>query len=118
MEEPDEDDMDEKGDGSQPDSKSEEERNIEKMTVIDEINDDNKSEGTMEDTEMVSEDELPVESKEPLDTEAVSDEELPDSSVKEAVDLPETEAVSEDELPLEGDKKRRKKASQAQAGVF
>lgn len=72
----------------------------------------------MEDTEMVSEDELPVESKEPLDTEAVSDEELPDSSVKEPVDLPETEAVSEDELPVEGDKKRRKKASQAQAGML
>lgn len=65
----------------------------------------------MEDTEMVSEDELPVESKEPLDTEAVSDEELPDSSVKESEDLPETEAVSEDELPPEGEKRKKKKAN-------
>lgn len=36
--------LDDKGDGSQPDSKSEEEKNIEKMTVIDEINDENRSE--------------------------------------------------------------------------
>lgn len=36
--------MDDRADGSQPDSKSEEERNIEKMTVIDEIDDDNRSE--------------------------------------------------------------------------
>ena len=36
--------MDDRADGSQPDSKSEEERNIDKMTIIDEINDDNRSE--------------------------------------------------------------------------
>lgn len=67
---------------------------------------------------MVSEDELPVEAKEPLDTEAVSDEELPDSSVKEPEDLPETEAVSEDELPLEADKRKKKKAAQAGSFIF
>lgn len=63
----------------------------------------------MEDTEMVSEDELRLEGKDPLDTEAVSDEELPDSTVKVSESLLDTEAVSEDELPLEADQKRRKK---------
>lgn len=67
----------------------------------------------MEDTEMVSEDELPLEAKEPLDTEAVSDEELPDSTVKVSEDLLDTEAVSEDELPVEADKRKRKKHARA-----
>lgn len=60
---------------------------------------------------MVSEDELPIEAKEPLDTEAVSDEELPDSTVKGSEDLLDTEAVSEDELPVEAEKRKRKKTN-------
>ncbi|EEB13152.1 pre-mRNA-splicing factor clf-1, putative [Pediculus humanus corporis] len=96
-------------DDSEIELKSEEEKSIEKMTVIDEINDDEHSSQRMEDTEMVSEDELRLEGKDPLDTEAVSDEELPDSTVKVSESLLDTEAVSEDELPLEADQKRRKK---------
>lgn len=69
--------------------------------------------GTEPDTEMVSEDELPTESKEPLDTEAVSDDELPNTS--QAADLPETEEVSEDELPPEKSDKK-KKAKQSKSG--
>lgn len=67
---------------------------------------------------MVSEDELPTETKEQLETEAVSDEELPESSVKENADLPETESVSEDELPVEANKKKRKKVAQTAGMVF
>lgn len=67
----------------------------------------------MEDTEMVSEDELPPEAKEQLDTEAVSDEELPESTVKCSEDLLDTEAVSEDEFPVESDRKKKKKVVKA-----
>lgn len=60
----------------------------------------------MEDeTEMVSEDELPSEGdKRVLDTEAVSDEELPTIS---AGDIPDTEQVSDDELPPVAKRKRK-----------
>ncbi|KAJ4450423.1 hypothetical protein ANN_01847 [Periplaneta americana] len=111
--------------------------NVEEMTVIDEVTEEDKTAGengameqsgvgesadgeggfrTEPDTEMVSEDELPTEtSKEPLETEAVSDEELPDPTA--AVDLPETEAVSEDELPPEKTDKKKKKAAAKQSSA-
>ncbi|KAK7789474.1 hypothetical protein R5R35_012343 [Gryllus longicercus] len=77
----------------------------EKKQLQEDNNDSNFQ--TEPDTEMVSEDELPTETKEPLETEAVSDEELPEPAT--AVDLPETEAVSEDELPPEKTDKKKKK---------
>lgn len=67
---------------------------------------DEKESGKLEDdTEMVSEDELPSEGdKRVLDTEAVSDEELPTIS---AGDIPDTEQVSDDELPPVAKRKRK-----------
>ncbi|KAK9501193.1 hypothetical protein O3M35_002266 [Rhynocoris fuscipes] len=57
-----------------------------------------------DDTEMVSEDELPSEGEKRVpDTEAVSDEELPTITT----DIPDTEQVSDDELPPVAKRKRK-----------
>ncbi|XP_073973228.1 pre-mRNA processing factor 39 [Rhodnius prolixus] len=72
---------------------------------IEEETDEKESVKLEDETEMVSEDELPSEGdKRVLDTEAVSDEELPTIS---AGDIPDTEQVSDDELPPVAKRKRK-----------